>query len=209
MMTYLTQVTLDYATVARLRIHDVYDWHQRAWECFPGRDGRARDFLTRLDRKDVGFQLLIVSPVAPTRPEWCPPDGWRGPKEISPSYFTRRRYRFQLCANATKKVAVQNPDGSFKKNSRRVPLSRREDLIAWIKRKGEQGGFTVDEDSLRTIPRGREYFQKKGMRGLHTAVEFQGVLTVTDPTKFHEAFMRGIGPARAFGFGLLVIAPIT
>jgi CRISPR system Cascade subunit CasE len=207
-MTSLTQIRLSAATVARLGIRDVYDWHQRTWECFPCRDGQPRDFLTRLDRKGDSFQLLIVSPAEPTRPAWCPGDCWRGPKLIPESYFSRTRYRFQLCANPTKKVAVQNPDGSFKKNSRRVPLGKREDLIAWLQRKGEQGGFSVEEDSLRIIPRGREYFQKNGQTGLHTAVEFQGVLVVTDPQRFHEAFRRGVGPARAFGFGLLVIAPV-
>ena len=34
--------------------------------------------------------------------------------------------------------------------------------MEWIKRKGEQGGFTVDETTLRTFSRGREYFEKKG-----------------------------------------------
>lgn len=207
-MTHLTQITLDFAAVAKLRIRDVYDWHQRVWECVPGRDGQRRDFLTRLDQKGGGFQLLIVSPVEPTRPDWCPPDCWRGPKPVPESYFVRSRYRFQLRANPTKKVAVQNPDGSFKKNGRRVPLSKREDLIAWITRKGEQGGFAVQEETLRTIPRGREYFQKNGQHGLHSAVEFQGVLSVTDSAKFHETFACGIGSAKAFGFGLLVIAPM-
>ena len=207
-MTSLTQVVLDAATVARLGIRDVYDWHQRTWECFPDRDGQSRDFLTRLDRKGEDFQLLIVSPLEPVRPAWCPSSCWHGPKSIPESYFSRTRYRFQLCANPTKKVAVQKPDGSFKKNSRRVPLSKREDLISWIGRKGERGGFAVEEDRLRTIPRGREYFDKNGQRGLHAAVEFQGVLTVTDPRKFHDAFIRGVGPAKAFGFGLLVIAPM-
>lgn len=206
-MTTLTQITLDAATVARLGIRDVYDWHQRTWECFPNRNGHPRDFLTRLDRKSERFQLLMVSRREPIRPPWCPADCWCGPKFIPESYFSRTCYRFQLCANATKKVAVQKPDGSFKKNSRRVPLTKREDLIAWIKRKGELGGFSVAEESLRTIPRGREYFEKNGQRGLHSAVEFQGVLTVTDPRKFYEAFIRGIGPAKAFGFGLLVVAP--
>lgn len=206
-MTYLTQVTLDFAAVARLRIRDAYDWHQRVWECFPRRDGQRRDFLTRLDQKGDGFQLLIVSPTQPTRSDWCPPSCWRGPKRIPDTYFTRRRYRFQLCANPTKKIAVQASDDSFKKNGRREPLRSREDLVAWIKRKGEQGGFGVEEDSLRTIPRGREYFQKNSQRGLHSAVEFQGVLTVTDPAKFLETFTHGIGSAKAFGFGLLVIAP--
>jgi CRISPR system Cascade subunit CasE len=73
-----------------------------------------------------------------------------------------------------------------------------------------QGGFAVDEDTLRTFSRGREYFQKKGQGGLHSAIEFQGVLSVTDPAKFHhETFTRGIGSAKAFGFGLLVIVPIS
>jgi len=78
-----------------------------------------------------------------------------------------------------------------------------------MNRKGEQGGFTVDEATLRTFSRGREYFEKNGQQGLHSAVEFQGELTVTDPAKFHDTFTRGIGSAKAFGFGLLVIAPIA
>jgi CRISPR system Cascade subunit CasE len=38
-------------------------------------------------------------------------------------------------------------------------------------------------------------------------VEFQGVLELTDPAIFHETFARGIGSAKAFGFGLIVLAP--
>ncbi len=95
------------------------------------------------------------------------------------------------------------------KNGRRVPLGKREELVEWIKRKGDQGGFTVVEATPRTFSRGREYFERNGRPGLHSAVESQGMLTVTDPAKFHETFTRGIGSAKAFGFGLLVIAPIS
>jgi len=208
-MTYLTQVTLDFAAAARLRLHDNYDWHQAVWKAFPGRDGQQRDFLTRLDQRREGFRLLIVSLTQPVRPEWCPPnaESWKT-KSIPESYFTRSRYAFQLCANPTKKVAKELPDGRLTKNGRRVPMRTREELVEWIARKGENGGFAVDEAALRTISRGRDYFEKQGMRGLHSAVEYQGVLTVTDPVKFHETFTRGIGPAKAFGFGLLVIAPL-
>ena len=177
------------------------------WKAFPGRDGEQRDFLTRLDRRREGFRLLIVSSTEPSRPSWCPAEGWKT-KPIPESYFTRRRYIFQLCANPTKKVASK-PDGTVTKNGRRVPLGKREELIEWIKRKGEQGGFGVDEAALRTFSRGREYFDKNGRQGLHSAVELQGVLTVTDPAKFHETFTCGIGSAKAFGFGLLVIAPVS
>jgi CRISPR system Cascade subunit CasE len=153
--------------------------------------------------------LLIVSPVRPARPEWCPPDEecWKT-KSIPEEYFTRAQYAFQLCANPTRKVSKQRADGSLTKNGRRVPLNKREELVAWITRKGVQGGFAVDEATLRTFSRGRDYFNKKSQSGLHSAVEFQGVLAVNDPAKFHETFTRGVGPAKTFGFGLLVIAPV-
>jgi CRISPR system Cascade subunit CasE len=204
-MTHLTQVDLPFDVAARLRLRDAYDWHQAVWKAFPGRDRERRDFLTRLDQRRDGFRLLIISPAPPTRPDWCPPESWKT-KLIPASYFARRRYVFQVCANPTKKVASK-PDGTVTKNGRRVPLVKRQDLVDWIRRKGEQGSFTVDEASLRTFSRGREYFEKNGQAGLHSAVEFEGVLTVTDPAKFHETFTHGIGSAKAFGFGLLVIAP--
>jgi CRISPR system Cascade subunit CasE len=207
-MTHLTQVTLEFATAVRLRLRDCYDWHQAVWKAFPGRDGQSRDFLTRLDQRRNGFRLLIVSPSEPTRPDWCPPGSWQS-KPISETYFTRRRYAFQLCANPTKKVTKVGADGQPTKNGKRVPLRTREEFVDWISRKGEQGGFAVDTESLRTFARGREYFEKVGMRGLHCAVEFEGVLSVTDSAKFHETFTRGLGSAKAFGFGLLIIAPTT
>jgi CRISPR system Cascade subunit CasE len=205
-MTHLTQIILDFATAARLRLRDSYDWHQAVWKAFPGRDGQRRDFLTRLDQRREGFRLLIVSPVEPVRPDWCTPEAWQS-KPIPESYFGKTRYAFQLCANPTKKIASK-ADGTLTKNGRRVPLGKREELVEWIMRKGEQGGFAVNESTLRTFSRGREYFVKSGRPGLHSAVEFQGVLRVTDPARFHETFTRGIGSAKAFGFGLLVIAPI-
>jgi CRISPR system Cascade subunit CasE len=209
-MTYLTQVTVDFATAARLGLRDSYDWHQAAWRAFPGRDGEQRDFLTRLDQQRNGFRLLIVSAMQPVRPDWCPADAehWKT-RPIPEAYFARNRYSFQLCANPTKKISKQLPDGTLAKNGRRIPLTRREELVEWIERKGIQGGFAVHGSASRTFVRGREYFDRKGNGGLHSAVEFQGVLSVTDPAKFHETFTRGIGSAKAFGFGLLVIAPIS
>ena len=40
-MTHLTQVILDFATAARLRLRDSYDWHQAVWKAFPGPRRRA------------------------------------------------------------------------------------------------------------------------------------------------------------------------
>jgi CRISPR system Cascade subunit CasE len=37
-------------------------------------------------------------------------------------------------------------------------------------------------------------------------VDFEGILEVTDPEEFAAAVTAGIGPAKAFGFGLLSVA---
>jgi CRISPR system Cascade subunit CasE len=205
-MTYLTQAIIGAGSAQRHRLNDSYGWHQAVWDAFPGQPDRKRDYLTRLDRIRDDFRLLILSPDSPVRPSWS--DDWQT-KVIAPSYFDAKCYRFQLCANPTKKVGSVLPDGSLTKNGRRVPLTRREDLVAWIERKAQQGGFAVDIASLQTIPKGREYFSKQGRLGLHNAIEFQGTLAVLDRDKFYEAFRRGVGSAKAFGFGLLMPVPIA
>ena len=215
-MNWLTQLNLDHAAVARRHLRDNYDWHQAAWECFPGRPTDARDFLTRLDESPEGFRLLIVSPQPPIRPEWCPAPAWQS-REIPPDYFERSRYAFQLRANPTKKVVnpakpkAIGPDGRINrnKNARRVPLRQPADLEAWLQRKADAGGFTVEADSLQIVPEGQDHFNRERQHGVHASVEFRGTLTVTDPAKFHDAFTRGLGSAKAFGFGLLVIAPLN
>jgi len=206
-MIYLTQAHLNFATALRRRLRDGYDWHQAVWQVFPGRDGQQRDFLTRLDTRDDGFRLLIVSPVQPTRPSWWPggPEAWQT-KPVPESFFSRGRYAFQLRANPTKKVAVKNPDGTMKKHGRREPLRTPDELLAWLQRKAAQGGFAVERSEVHR--EGREAFIKNGRAGTHSTVDFRGVLVVKDPAAFQQTFRTGIGSAKAFGFGLLVIAPL-
>ena len=206
---YLTQILVSYDDAIRLlRIRDAYDWHQRVWQAFGERDGATRDFLIRVDRKEDAYRVIILSRSVPSRPDWCPTDCF-GTKEIPSSFFRRSRFQFSLLANPTRKIRVDRPDGSRAKNGRRVPLVQREELAAWIQRKAEAGGFAVREDSLRTMPRGREFFHKDGTsHGSHSVVEFLGELTVVDPARFQATVAAGVGSAKAFGFGLLVLAPL-
>lgn len=206
----LTRILVSYEDAIRLlRIRDTYDWHQRVWQAFGGRDGKPRDFLVRVDMKEDAFRVLILSPTPPTKPDWCPTDSFSS-KPVPEDFFQRGRYRFSLLANPTKKVRVDNPDGSRKKNGRRMPLVQREELVAWLQRKAASGGFCFDPAGLRTIPRGREFFYcDRTARGTHTAVEFLGELTVTDLAQFRATVAAGIGSAKAFGFGLLLLSPVT
>jgi len=41
----------------------------------------------------------------------------------------------------------------------------------------------------------------------HVAVVFEGLLRVTDANAFQETLIHGIGSAKAFGFGLVSVAP--
>ena len=217
---YLTQILLAHDTAYKAGLRDSYDWHQKIWRAFPGRDGGTRDFLTRLDPLDERLRLLVLSQTRPTRPDWCPVPAWQS-KEIPPSFLDGTAYRFSLVANPTRKTRPRDAEGKPMEKSQRVFITHREDragtedgavrpgLLSWFARKAEAHGFRVpDPAQLRTVPRPRQYFIKQGKAGLHGGVEFQGDLWVTEPEKFREAFVNGIGSAKAFGFGMLVLAPL-
>lgn len=210
----LTRAEIPYDIVARKwkknGFRDSYAWHKRIWEAFPGKPDAKRDFLSRLDDTGECYRLLILSPEPPTRPDWCPSPNWES-KTISEDFLGHTHYRFSLLANPTRKLTVTKDDGNRKKNGRREPLRKREDLIEWLKKKSVQHGFEVDLQTLKTLPRPRQNFSviKKKITGTHSAVEYSGTLAVTDPVSFKEAVAKGIGPAKAFGFGMLCLHPIT
>lgn len=202
---FLTKVEIDHETAFKVGLRDSYDWHQKIWQAFPGRNGETRDFLTRLDEVDGGLRLLVLAPRQPIRPDWCPSACWES-KSIAESFFSHSTYRFSLLANPTKKVK-SDKNGNLLKNSRRIPLVKREDLLDWLRRKGEQHGFTFDPNQTRTVPRPRQTFIKKGQAGLHTVTEFIGELRVSQLEAFHHAALTGIGSAKAFGFGMICLSP--
>jgi CRISPR system Cascade subunit CasE len=195
----LTQITISHEdAIKRLRIRDSYSWHQLSWSVFAAsRNGLARDFLFRVDRGDDSFRLLLLSQSEPVRPDWCP-DGRFQTKPVPEAFLGHQRYRFSLRANPTKKIA-----------KRRIPLTTDEELTVWMERKAMAGGFAVDSDSLLAVSGGQEGFVRQGVYGHHAVVDFQGLLTVTDPEAFRSIVATGIGSAKAFGFGMLVITPIT
>lgn len=215
-MCWLTRALITPRTLFARGLNDAYAWHQLVWQAFPGRDGEKRDFLTRLDDKAGGTQLLIVSPIAPVRPNWLSDADLWETKRIPPTYFKARRYRFQLRANPTHKP-VKDKDGNYiadaKKRKRRA-ITGEAELAAWLQRKGEAGGFHVSESTPLETWNDAQRFEKnpaKGAqhRGIHGTVDFSGVIEITDPALFVTAtFAKGIGSAKAFGFGLLVLAPI-
>ncbi len=130
-------------------------------------------------------------------------------------------YRFRLRANPTKRISFKKLEAEYPKwaaqrsdgKGPRVAIHDQEGLQAWIERKGEQHGFRVG--ALRIVPDpitgGRQLGQKRQedrSRTLtHDATLFDGILQVTDAERFRTTLRTGIGSGKAYGFGLLSIAP--
>jgi len=207
---FLTEGRIEAEVALKRKLIDSYDWHRAVWEAFPGHADDKRAFLTRIDWLRDTVRVYIVSEWLPQRPGWWPKDDrcWRT-RQIPDGFFGHAEYAFQLCANPTRKIAKLDEQGNRLKNGRRDPLRSREDLVNWLVRKGEEGGFRPLTETLRIVNLGRRYFRHKSGPGMHTAVEYRGVLEVTDREKFRETFRKGIGPAKGFGFGLLLLAPVT
>lgn len=208
-MSWLAKMLIEpeLATQRRLQLTDGYAWHQVAWQAFPGLDERPRTFLSRLDSAPDGFTLMLLSKThRPERPEWCPEECWAA-KPIMPTFLQRRYYRFDLRANPTRKVVKLDVNGQPTKNGRRKPLTRLDEQTDWLQRKAKESGFSIIEAPEVGFCQD-QVFRKHSEHGVHTGVRFRGVLEVADPPQFEEAFYKGIGSAKGFGFGMLLLQPI-
>ena len=149
-------------------------------------------------------------------------------KDIMPAYqdlHNRQILRFRLRANPTKRIAKQ---GDLMKG-KRVELRRESEQIDWLMRKAQQrekgvpGGFELLMKEVKNMrgeirmvqrvnvcPEGKQNGRKRDAAGghvtTHLAVLFEGFLQVTDKNAFLETLVHGIGPGKAFGFGLLSVA---
>lgn len=114
---------------------------------------------------------------------------------------------------------------------KRVEVWGEDRQLEWLRRKGRDHGFEVLAAELITAdggrrpylladaaPAGKEVGYKfrsadagpgKRTRLSFGAVTFRGLLRVTDPQLFREALAQGVGPGKAFGFGLLSVAAPT
>jgi CRISPR system Cascade subunit CasE len=172
------------------------------WKAFPGKEDQSRQFLFRIDDWGRHYQIYLLSPEQPITPRW----GKWETKKIGSSILGYDRYRFQLRANPTTKRIVHHESGERKKNGRRTAIYDRDELRGWLERKAKSAGFHVE--GFDYDPPISQPFRKKGKAGLHSRVDFRGVLKVFDSSAFKVAFSNGIGPAKAFGFGMLVLEPI-
>lgn len=108
---------------------------------------------------------------------------------------------FRLVANPTKRLSKSLPRGIDK--SKRVGLYKQEEQLDWLARKGEQHGFRI----LTATASRQERSEDRSNQLTLLAVQFDGLLGVTDADAIAAAVASGIGSAKAFGCGLLSLAP--
>jgi CRISPR system Cascade subunit CasE len=227
-MSWLARFDVKAETAYTEGILDSYAWHKRLWDgCFPDKPDAKRDFLTRIDQLENAFRIWMLARTKPERPAWCPSHGF-ALKEIAPSFLSHRYYAFDLRANPVKTIVQRGPKGETllrpngkRKQGKRVPLVKPEELRGWLIRRGQvrcrdnntgldvPGGFHIVEDKpLEISPMTENHFRKKGQSGYHGGVQFRGTLEVTNRERFVDTYQSGIGSAKGFGFGLLLLAPI-
>lgn len=80
--------------------------------------------------------------------------------------------------------------------------------LEWIAEKGKEYGFYVVQSGTRADGyQQHRFFKKKGAKPvMYSTLEFDGVLTITEPEIFIEkCLFSGIGPAKGFGCGLMLV----
>lgn len=199
-------------------IADAAQMHRTVMRGFPQRDGdgarAAFGVLFRLEASEWQSVVIVQSAV---EPDWGNlPDGYLVTAErksidsFLASINADARYRFRLLANPTRKVAVDTEPPRSGYNSRRKAIVDEEGRLRWLTRRAETSGFAFAEEggqlALRQVNRPPIGRGGRGRNALHVRpVLFEGRLKVVDVDSFRNAIETGIGPAKAYGCGLLSI----
>lgn len=185
------------------------------------REGAAR-VLWRVDSTRERDDLYIVSAARPDLTGFVEDAGWPTLATWKTREYAQRldnltkgqQWGFRLVANPTY-YQVQE-EGRSKRLAHATPQHQ----IKWLLGKAETNGFQIADLEVLTesgielrpsvqVSRERNWkFPRNGKTVTVKSVQFDGILTVTDPAAFREALLNGIGAAKAYGCGLMTIAPV-
>jgi len=188
-----------------------YELHRRIWRLFPGEPGEKRrdpdeqraGFLFRVEENRPGrpARALVQSRRTPQ-----PAEGIRlvATREFDPQPSTGQQLAFLLTANPIKNVKDQQLEHKpgKRRDTCRVPLIREEEQRAWLARKLE-GAAQIE--AVTVLPHQPTFFRRGNRAGKLVTVTFEGVLRVDDPVALVNRLLNGIGPAKAFGCGLMLV----
>ena len=197
---------LSRADIKALKITDEYSLHRVVYDLFEDvrseeekRASKASGILYADKGGDFSHrQILFLANRMPQQPQ----HGELGKLiPIPDDFLQHERYRFEVTVNPTKRE---------KATKRLVPIRGREAVTEWFMAKAPDAwGFSVDSSSLQVLKLTVREFDKQGHAVTQGQASLQGVLTVTERSRFITSFQQGIGRGRAFGCGLLQIVPMV
>lgn len=222
---YLSQLTLNprNAQVRRELAHP-YEMHRTLSRAFPSDTyHKARDadgaagvlFRAEQDARTNQIRVLVQAGV---EPDWTFLQDGRDAR--GQPYLTRapetktfelklaagQALAFRLRANPTKRLGK----GAGADHHKRVGIYDAREQLEWLQRKAEAGGFEIvraqlcRDEKIENADAIARAAAKHDLKLL--AVQFDGVLRVSDAVRVVETVTRGIGSGKAFGFGLLSLA---
>lgn len=221
---HLTRLVMDVtAQGARRDLKNCQELHRTVMSAFANTDAqdarRHYDILYRLVPYGGSKYILYVQSMAkPQVSRWLN-KGYLYPlqegnillKISNPTSFIKEGMllNFDLLACPSKITGTSTKQERLngnRRNGQRVPLRTAEERLEWLTRKAEAGGFKLLEtwEAGNHTTYGTNKSNKKG-KMYHVGVHFLGTLIVTDCEKFILAMQHGIGPAKAYGYGLLMV----
>lgn len=193
------------------------------------RDGAGPRVLWRVDRRSAAEVVLyVVSPNRPDMTHLVEQAGW--PAAETPGWQTYdystflggltkgSTWAFRLTANPVHHIRRKD-DEPIKRTAHRTPQHQ----MAWLLDRQENAGFCVLEKPAdkRLLPEGDELqLSVRDRRDLRfakvserrtvqlTTVTYDGRLTVTDPDILRRTLTQGLGKGKAYGCGLMTLAPL-
>ncbi|WAC73101.1 type I-E CRISPR-associated protein Cas6/Cse3/CasE [Roseateles sp. SL47] len=200
-----------------------YREHQWLWQLFPAEEGTPRDFIFR--RTEVGG--LPRYHVVSKRPPLREGQAWGVQTKLyQPQLQTGDTLEFELCANP---VVTRTVNGKHSRHDVVMDAKRQHlvqlglatwaempeadrpaayELVAgactrWLTEQGKRCGFAFRADQI-SVDSYLQHVIKNGKLKFST-VEFVGTLVVTDAEKFVAMLQSGLGHAKAFGCGLMLV----
>lgn len=192
---------------------DGYGLHQALWQLFSDGPDRERDFLFHRQRERPGT-CLVVSQRPPRKL-----DGWAvRTREYRPQLKAGQQLAFALRANPT---VARSRDGRHSArhdavfDARRQAQARGSTMSVaeaeqqagreWLSRRAGSAGFTIAQMRIAGYDRARVHKRRQAKPILFSTLDYEGVLQVADSERLLHALLHGIGPAKAFGCGLLLV----
>lgn len=181
---------------AEMSCNDFYKVHQAVWALF-GDKKSERNFLYRvLPQKNSVIILIRSSYPIKTNPTI-------GTFFNKVFYMKLNKGKYQLSATLNP-VVEKSRMLQGKNNSARVPLIHEQDIKEWLTNLLNKNGLKIN--TVKITPVYNNYSRIK--RATISTCNIFGVIEIFDELKALEAFEKGIGKERSFGYGMLCLIPL-